>query len=92
MSQCALEPAFTKQLPVHPNPVKNLLFLDTSLFKNTATVKAIIYNAMGQQVFRDKIYVGGKKATISLEKLPKGFYILRLQSGKQVYGQSFIKL
>ena len=70
-----------KNIKIYPNPVKNILHIDT----NSKIVKGEIFSISGQimKTFSDK--------EINVSKLPKGIYILKLNLKNEIITQKFIK-
>ena len=64
---------------IYPNPTKNIIKVDGVLGKQE---NYSIYNSLGQKVLEGSFSGNENTATISLETLQKGSYILQLPGGK----------
>jgi hypothetical protein len=80
-SNLATDEVRNKNIKIYPNPVKNILHIDT----NSKIVKGEIFSISGQimKTFSDK--------EINVSKLPKGIYILKLNLKNEIITQKFIK-
>ncbi len=70
----------TITLNVYPNPVTDVLYVSTPF------TKAEIYTMNGQKV--KEVYNSNE---INFESLPKGIYLLKLKTGKQIYTAKIVK-
>jgi PKD repeat protein len=73
---------------VHPNPSNGEFTISLNNFESDAKdIEVLIYNTLGQVVFRDKYQnVGGQvNKKINLESLSEGTYMLRLNNEMQSY-------
>jgi hypothetical protein len=80
----------TSALPfkAYPNPVQDYLFIDNPL---QTTCQAVVYNAMGQEVERFIVQVGGQ--TVSTTTWPTGIYQLIIQQeNSNIWKQSVVKM
>ncbi len=68
-------------IEIFPNPVKDLLYIN-----NDKPLQYQIFNAMGQQLKQ-----GNAIHQINVQHLPKGIYILSLQSNFKNYTAQFVK-
>ncbi|PLX01415.1 MAG: hypothetical protein C0595_14865 [Marinilabiliales bacterium] len=77
---------------IYPNPVENNLSFSYNLAdKNLASI--IIYNTLGNIVYKTELSSQHKTKTIDTEKLSSGLYYLNIQSsGKNSETKKFIKL
>lgn len=77
---------------IYPNPVENNLKFSYNLAeKNNASL--VIYNTVGNIVYKTKLSNQHKTKTIDTENLPSGLYYLNIQSsGKISETKKFIKL
>ncbi len=77
------------EISIYPNPTSN--FLNIVLNENTFQVnKIIIYDMAGKEVKSESIKCNSKYFQTDLSFLPKGIYLLTLQSTNKKYSQSFI--
>lgn len=72
----AVKDATVNQLEIYPNPVTDVLHINTKLSKEE---NALIYNMEGRVVLKAKISNG--KNTVDVSKLAKGSYIISLTDG-----------
>lgn len=72
------------ELSVYPNPAKEFLYIESTTKEN---LNYTIRNSVGQ------ILVNGplQSQQISVQKLPKGIYILSINNGTETYTKKFIK-
>ena len=77
------------EFTIYPNQTIN--FLNIVLNENTFQVnKIIIYDMAGKEVKSESIKCNSKYFQTDLSFLPKGIYLLTLQSTNKKYSQSFI--
>ena len=72
-------------IKVYPNPVKEILTIETSYNKEQ---RLEIVNLIGQTVYTSYI---NKKAVINTSGFPSGIYILKLSSDKETVIRKFVK-
>ncbi|MFZ4800183.1 MAG: T9SS type A sorting domain-containing protein [Bacteroidia bacterium] len=70
---------------IYPNPTKGVLNIQNQ--KNDYSIKII--NIIGQQVYTENCKAN--KSLIDVQNLPKGIYILTLQSNSKTYTSRFMK-
>jgi CubicO group peptidase (beta-lactamase class C family) len=70
-------------ITIFPNPAQNVLNISTSGVNNYSVQ---ITNSIGKVMFNQQ-----NQKSIDISSFPKGFYILSLTSGEQVYTGKFIK-
>lgn len=70
-------------ITIFPNPAQNVLNISTSGVNNYSVQ---ITNSIGKVMFNQQ-----NQKSIDISSFPKGFYILSLTSGEQVYTVKFIK-
>lgn len=68
-----------------PNPAKNILHIKA----NQKIDMVEIYNVLGQKMIKEQFNT--KQKDLDIENLPKGSYILKVQSGNKVGSYLFIK-
>ncbi|NVN95758.1 MAG: T9SS type A sorting domain-containing protein [Bacteroidetes bacterium] len=73
------------QLSVYPNPVKEVLTIETNSNKNQSVE---IFNLFGQTVYTNII---NKKATINTSTFANDVYIIKLSSDKETVVRKFVK-
>jgi hypothetical protein len=72
----------------YPNPVLDYLYIDNPL---QTTCRALVYNAMGQEVERFIVQAGGQ--TVSTTTWPTGIYQLIIQQeNSNIWKQSLVKI
>jgi hypothetical protein len=75
---------------LYPNPAQNSIIL--SLDKNLQEDVVInIYSTTGLLLQESKIDFNGSEASIDVQNLEKGAYIVKLNAGNETFVQSFIK-
>jgi serine protease AprX len=72
---------------LYPNPVKDVLNINTNSFSATTTIA--IYSALGQKVLGTKI--ASANGSISVSQLSSGIYFCRITSGTSSTTTKFIK-
>ena len=77
------------QLTVYPNPTTEVLHVELP-FNITGKINVEIYNIVGQLISRTEL-IAQKTLNINTEKLPKGSYIIKCSSDKNVASKIFIK-
>jgi uncharacterized delta-60 repeat protein len=70
---------------IYPNPTTGILKIQNQ--KNDYSIK--IMNSIGQQVYTENCIAN--KSTIDVQNLPKGIYLLTLQSNSKTYTSRFVK-
>lgn len=74
-------------LSISPNPAHDFLKLELNKQVKNAQVK--IYNQLGQEV--KSTLLNGAYLQLSLNDLPSGFYLVRIQNGDEMITEKFIK-
>ena len=74
-------------LHIFPNPVSDILQLET--IGNVKNASIILYDAMGHEVFQEKINT--RITSISLEDLAAGPYFLVLFSNENICSRNIVK-
>lgn len=72
---------------LYPNPVKDVLNINTNSFSATTTIA--IYSALGQKVLGTKI--ASANGSISVSQLSSGIYFCKITSGTSLTTTKFIK-
>jgi hypothetical protein len=72
-------------ISIYPNPTSDLLYLQTHTAIQEAQV--VIYDEMGRLVKRTTV----NSATVSVQDLPIGSYLLVLKVGEYLYTEQFVK-
>ena len=80
---------YNHQLTVYPNPTTEVLHVELP-FNITGKINVEIYNIVGQLISRTEL-IAQKTLNINTEKLPKGSYIIKCSSDKNVASKIFIK-
>ncbi|MGZ5282715.1 MAG: T9SS type A sorting domain-containing protein, partial [Bacteroidia bacterium] len=72
---------FIAQPKLYPNPVQNILYLETQ-FRKSQNTRLVIYNITGLEVYGENMSLqqGNQTHIIDTEKLPAGAYILMLKN------------
>lgn len=84
---CAAIPEQESRMAVYPNPVNDLLTIE---MKNNQAIKVIeLYNAMGMKVLEKRDLSGGS-ATIHMDEIPSGNYILKVTGRSETLIRSII--
>jgi len=85
------EPVVKNALRIYPNPVKDNLLFNLSLDK-PSTVNAEVYDFSGKMVINEKFDAQTGENTFALDAsgLPRGTYILRVVSGKNLVTGKFV--
>ncbi|OIP81573.1 MAG: hypothetical protein AUK44_09655 [Porphyromonadaceae bacterium CG2_30_38_12] len=83
--------AVKNELKVYPNPVNDLLTIEFA--ENVADSSLALYNAIGQQVFAQKVPFSQQKVSINLNelKLNKGIYFVKNISETEEFLARIIK-
>lgn len=96
-SACDFEVSVTDNLTVFnfqlfPNPTHELINIEFEA-KNSDLITLTILNQLGQKVHSEpfKTDLGKQQKTISISKLLKGFYIVRIEKNKIAYSSKFLK-
>lgn len=77
------------EFTIYPNPSNN--FLNVVLSKNSFPInKIIIYDVTGKEIKSLDIKGNSKNLQADVSSLPKGIYLLILESGKTKYSKTFI--
>ncbi len=77
------------EFKLYPIPANDILFLKAT--KNMASGKVEIYNVIGKKIQEMNFNTTTQPLEIPVQMLPKGNYILRVISGRQVVSKSFVK-
>lgn len=80
----AIDPAQETTITMFPCPTHGTLYI-TGLPASKHPVSLVIYSLQGTQMAQTKLYPDGQKKQINLQFLPKGTYILTLQSTEQEF-------
>ncbi|PKP45632.1 MAG: hypothetical protein CVT94_17450 [Bacteroidetes bacterium HGW-Bacteroidetes-11] len=84
---CAGIPEQEAKMVIYPNPVNDLLTIE---MKNNQAIEVIeLYNAMGMKVMDKRVLAAGS-ATISMNGLPAGNYILKVSCRNETLIKSII--
>ena len=75
---------FSNYFNMYPNPVNDVLTIQS---KNIEVSKVEIYNTIGQRVLEQD---GLVKNTINVSSLPKGIYVLKLNSDSKSYSTKIV--
>jgi hypothetical protein len=67
-----------EELVVYPNPARDVIHLKIPEFAVANTKELRIFNASGQEVFRQELPPGDPQPTIHINHLPNGSYYLRV--------------
>lgn len=82
---------FVKELQISPNPFESQLAIQIST-SQSVDMNIEVLDLTGKKVYDQNINIfGTKKATLALENLTSGAYILRLNSGETAYSTKIIK-
>lgn len=78
-------------LSVYPNPAINELYI-ANIFQGIDKAMISLFDYAGKEVMSKEVSISeGKALKLDVEKLDAGFYMVRLQSGQQIYRAKFIK-
>lgn len=83
----SVEPLQPQRLHAYPNPCHNILHVQLSQEEERA-FETKIFRIDGRQV----LHLKGSTSQIDLHRLPAGFYILEVRSGKNTYRSKILKL
>lgn len=78
-------------LKIYPNPATSFLNINLSDNQNFGKISVKIYSILGQVVKTVSIDNSISKKRISVDELPKGVYMLRVQNENRDYTGKFIK-
>ena len=87
-----ISPQNKRNLIIYPNPVLDRA--NISLLAEEQGVATIqIYNSLGELVgsFENYLTIGRQEVSFSLNKLPRGFYIIRLTTGSGSFSGQLVK-
>ncbi len=70
-----LETILESRIVVFPNPANNIITIE---YKTQQKEPLIIYNILGEQIYKDIWLIGQTQKSIDLSSFPKGIYIIRL--------------
>jgi hypothetical protein len=76
-------------IQVYPNPAQDKIYLTSLGFNGMARLQ--ITTVTGQSVQQQNVRLGNEATEISISHLPKGIYLLRLQTEQQSFIQKVIK-
>ena len=76
------------EFTIYPNPTNNIL--NIVLSENIDVNKIIIYDVTGKEIKSVSIKINSKDIQTDVSSLPKGIYLLTLQSDKMKYSKTFI--
>jgi hypothetical protein len=76
------------EFTIYPNPTNNIL--NIVLSENISVNKIIIYDLTGKEIKSVSIKINSKDIQTDVSSLPKGIYLLTLQSDKMKYSKTFI--
>ena len=74
---------------VYPNPAQDKLYINSLNFSGTAQLQLV--TIAGQIVEQKMITVGNETTELNINHLPKGIYLLRLQTAQQTITQKVVK-
>lgn len=74
---------------VYPNPAQDKLYINSLNFSGAAQLQLITMT--GQTVAQKMITVGNEATELNINHLPKGIYLLRLQTAQQTITQKVVK-
>ncbi|MCO5252047.1 MAG: SBBP repeat-containing protein [Candidatus Kapabacteria bacterium] len=85
-----IEQMSPSQMKVYPNPAESLLYVDFLVPMSGAKIK--LQNLLGVTVFEQELSAGAihEKASINVENIPTGLYLLIVQSGENYYFEKVI--
>jgi rhodanese-related sulfurtransferase len=75
------------EISLYPNPASDKLIVETNQDLNPGTLS--IFNSNGQVLISR--HIAGSRTEINIVSLPKGIYILKLVSDRNIFVQRFIK-
>ncbi len=78
-----------KEITVYPNPATQRIYLASTSIQGKAEIA--IYNALGQEVYRENAVFSGQEKAISIQNLPQGAYYLRIFAENEVLQAKFFK-
>ena len=82
----------TEELVFYPNPVSNLLnILVTPISETDQEIPVSIYAVGGQQLFSNSYQLSNGKIEIDVSQLPKGVYVVSLNSNGKIVKHKIIK-
>ena len=74
-----------KLMTIYPNPVDGLLFMQLRELQNE-DVQIAVLDMMGKELFNKTIKANTLQTeTLDLQTIPKGFYLLKVQTGQSIY-------
>mgnify|MGYP002141620875 CR=1 FL=1 len=71
----------SKYLRIFPNPADQILTLE-ALDNTPETLTYAIYSSLGQMIREEKLSFEGANATVKLNDLANGLYIISIRTGK----------
>jgi hypothetical protein len=81
-----LQPENLTRVTIYPNPVSDLLTIDTEGYSGPVRIK--IFNSLGQSLFQSIILNRGE---IDLSTFAPGIYLINLESGKETQMRKIIR-
>ncbi len=72
-----------ENLFIYPNPSSGIIQISLSPVQGEATCR--LYNAVGQTVLEQQIPAGTGRLSLDISTLPRGWYVLRLQTKERVF-------
>ncbi|MBP9549454.1 MAG: T9SS type A sorting domain-containing protein, partial [Chitinophagales bacterium] len=77
-------------LNIYPNPVSNILMLNTGNFSGNTTIK--IYNALGEMVHSEtRDLISNNIYSLQVQKLDAGIYLLELYNDNGFASSRFVR-
>lgn len=73
---------------IYPNPASNVLQITTP--NNTAINSLQVLNLNGQSIYQKQLPQNSNTATLDVQKLPNGYYLLQLVTNTKVINQAFV--
>jgi len=73
---------------IYPNPATDFITIDLSKFNQRESLDVLVLNDMGKKLYQTRVPRGNSNCTIPVEKLGKGLFLLKVNSGS---GQAHTK-
>ena len=77
---------FLREFTIYPNPTQGEIAISFASIDPNAKLSLKVFSIIGQEMYSTEIspFSGTQKLTMSLDKFPKGVYMVEISNGSQV--------